>query len=189
MIEFTNLQEFLDGLTLEIDSVNLEVTEAFRGFCVLAFHKVVMNTPQWSGSAASNWNFSVGSEDTSVDYTFKLEDAAKNKHGAFYGYSDYSLQSPHPNATPTAFVKNLGKENAVALDSEVYICNSAESLDHQSYIMFLEDNPNNFLRPENNPGHMVEYAINELSGPEFTEAQLKILRDVKIGQLTEGLLV
>lgn len=185
MLEFTNLQEFLDELTLEISSVNSEVTEVFRGFCVVAFHKVVMTTPQWTGNAAANWNFSVGAEDTSVDFSYK--DTADSKE---WGEEPvYSLQSPHPNATSSAIMKNLGKENAVTLEQSVYISNSAESLGHEFYIMYLEDNPNNFLRSENNPGHMVEYAINDLSGGELTGAQLLTLQDIHIGQLTEGMLV
>jgi len=56
----------------------------------------------------------------------------------------------------------------------VYLTNAATDLLGKEYITMLEDNPNNFLREENTPGHMVEHAVDRFSFMDVTEAAEKL---------------
>lgn len=175
MIKFKNADAFIKGIEDWILNTEAELDQAFRGFCVGAFHRVVMETPQWSGNAASNWKLSVGAPDTSVSTELLQANLpAANRvtradQGAYYGYGYgpplYAAGDPY--AMQIAVGRNQGRDAQIKLGSKVYISNSSESLSGKSYIEMLEANPNGFLRAVNQPGHMVERAASTMGSLNF----------------------
>lgn len=195
MISFKNANAFIKGIDSWLEETEKELDQAFRGFCVGAFHKVAMETPQWSGNAASNWKLSIGSPDTSVSTELlQANTPAANRvtradQGAYFGYGFgpplYSAGDPY--AVQVAAARNRGRDTLIKLGSTVYISNSSESLSGQSYIAMLEANPNNFLRAVNEPGHMVERTAVEMNNLNFVgEREFYELVSLRLGDWDNG---
>lgn len=166
--------------------------DMYRGICVDVFHYVVRNTPQWSGNAAANWNMGVGHRDTTYDTTLKVEQFAQAaadgaKHGAF---GKPSFEKGDAPAMLTAVGRNSGRPEQIQLGMPVYITNYARNLAGETYISRLEENPNDFLRPVNRPGHMVASASAQveilLAVTGRTEAV--ILSNLQLGNFYGGVL-
>jgi hypothetical protein len=153
-IVVTNAKEVSAKLDAAMARIEAYATRVFRGAAVSFFHKVVYETPQWSGNAVASWNFSVGSPDFSQDHSMLT--AYRETEEASQGVPLYVLHD-----TPGIFraiERNRGKDSDVSLDSEVYVTNAAEDFYGDSYIEWLEENPNGYLRPESEGGGMVRKA-------------------------------
>lgn len=157
----TNAGSFAKQIDAEIAAMGEMLDGVARGIAVTAYGVVLEETPQWSGNAAANWNFSLGSPDESVDHTFK-HDLEHSTAPHALRYSMEAKSKGDPEAIQYAVQKNAGKESNVSFGSPVYITNNATNLSGESYIHMLELNPNNFLRPENEPGHMTFTAMDRL---------------------------
>jgi len=168
---------FLNALDAELARIKKEVTEIYRGFVTATFHRVLLDTPQWTGNAVANWNVSLGQIDYSVNYTFKEQHVQKWIPLYQKGATPASMSAATRAASTIA---SISLDNPVP----VYFANSAENLDHKSYIQYLEVNINNFLRDVNKPGHMVENTA-RLAGNmgELRLAQQYALRALRVGQL------
>ena len=185
MISFTNLDEFIGGINKAIVDIEREVTEVYRGYCVAAFHHVLMETPQWSGNAAANWEFGVDYESTSPIMTglLNVSGAAidpQAEKGLGAGYTAISM----------AISSNKGREMEIRdAGAQIYITNSSENLSNESYIEKLEENPNDFLRSANRPGHMVEYTVREFNAWSFDAKDamtIENLQATRIGDFSGG---
>jgi hypothetical protein len=193
MLKVEGAEEFIKGIDDFLLAAEKELADVFRGFAVAVFHRVAINTPQWSGNAASNWNFSVGKVDTSVIYDLKEGNklSARAAGGPKRKWSTYGApvaQAGDPRAIQVAVSRNQGRDAEVkGLSTSVYLTNSAQDLGRKGYMNFLEENPEGFLRPENEPGHMVARTA-ALAGSlgELTPDQVYSLRSLKFGDLTNG---
>jgi hypothetical protein len=184
--------KFIKELNAAVANMKREADEVFRGFATATFHRVLAETPQWSGNAAYNWNVSKNQEDGTVRY--ELKRAAAPDRSARAGLMD-RWDSPYGPAVskgdPRAMVMSMRRATStlltVSINDKVFVCNSAESLDNESYIAYLEENPNNFLRAVNSPGHMIERTANTAASlGRLTPLQALALRALKPGQLNNG---
>jgi len=172
-----NGAEFIKELNAAVANMKREADEVFRGFATATFHRAAMETPQWSGNAAYNWNVSKNQEDGTVRYEFKEAPTPK----------DSALSKGNPFAVSLAVRRATSTLLTVSINDKVFVCNSAESLDNESYIAYLEENPNNFLRAVNSPGHMIERTANKAASlGRLTPLQELALRALRPGQLNNG---
>ena len=163
MFKLEGLDAFVRGMDDWIKEVEKEAIEVYRGIAVGAFFMVAENTPQWSGNAASNWNLSVGSPDTSVITELLEQYTDKMFFSDILGgqFIDAPVNAKgDPKAIALAANYNSGNQYRITdLDAKVFISNSSVNLDNEAYIQMLEDNAGGFLRPENEPGHMVQETV------------------------------
>lgn len=159
MFRLDNEAEFIRGIKKFEAELDKTVEEVYRGWSVMLFGRILRTTPQWTGNAASNWAYNVGSPsyDTSQVIIMEAERAEEQ------GVPIKPKKMGHPEAISMARSANTGKEKTVKLTGKdnlptIYISNASKSLTGKSYITYLESNPNNFLRAENEPGHMVARA-------------------------------
>lgn len=170
--------------------------EIYRGLCIDMFHSVVMNTPQWTGNAASNWNLGVGHRDTTYDVTLKASNQSerasqsKTRNASRTRFGSPVAEKGDTRAADIAVSRNAGREQAITLTSTVFITNYSKSLSGETYIKKLEDNANDFLRPVNRPGHMVEIteAKVQLLMGRLSEPEIITLRNLKLGNYYGGVL-
>lgn len=179
MFELKGVDAFIAGIDKWLEEVEELAVEVYRGLAIEGLRAVVVETPQDTGNAASNWNFSIDSQDTSV--TDELRQLVKSAEGSnldYESFPQYSKRTPNPRAFELVAERNGGREfDLLSLDQEVYISNSSGL--EESYIQLLEENPNEFLRKENDPGHMVQNAKTTLSTVygNLTLSQITFLRD------------
>lgn len=186
MLEFENLSDFVAKLDAELLRVEAEVTNVFRGYCVAVYHRILLETPQWSGNAVSNWNFSVGVPDYTVDNT--LLDETEGGSSLYQGLLRHveGASKGDMSAIQVSTDRNLNRDVEVTLLAPVFISNACEDLSGDTYIMKLEENPNLFLRPENQPGHMVEYTVAEARMMMLDEVSSTPFSVLRIGSVLEG---
>ncbi len=180
---------FLKALNVEMARIRSEVTDVYKGFVIAVFHKLAMETPQWSGNAAANWNVGKDSIDYSVNYTLKL--AAAPDRSARMGLL-HEWDTPYgpagtkgdTRAVMMAVARARPTMTSITLENKFYLSNSAKNLEHESYIQYLEENPNGFLREVNEPGHMVERtAVSAAALGDLTQSQMLALRKLKLGHI------
>lgn len=138
--------------------IHQEVLEIFRGFVMVAYDSVLDKTPQWTGHAAAQWNIGRNILDVSQSYTFaeenlRVSEEIRDRSGA--GGLPAAKQVRHPEAIAEAKNRQAGTVEQIKLGDMIYISNNVESLLTEAYAAKLEENPNNYLRPENEGGHMV----------------------------------
>jgi len=157
---------FTEGLDSWLLETEKRVVDVFRGFAVALFNYAVWETPQWSGSAASNWNFRYGYESSEVDYDLKignLSERGSRSGGRNLPRMKFGVpvtQKGDGRAMAVARARNTGKpETVIGHRLGIFITNASKSLSGESYIEMLESNPNNYLRAVNEPGHMVAYGV------------------------------
>lgn len=193
MIQLDGVSEFLNGITNAINEFQQESVEVLRGISIAAYSWVLADTPQWSGNAVSNWNYSVDTVDTEVTFELKASNqseraavgAPRNATSSKFGAP--VAQKGDSRAIGISVSRNQGREARLrSLTQQVFISNSAKSLDHKSYIEMLEANPNSFLRPVNEPGHMVALTVAELQGLALlSETQVAYLRSLSLSSAVE----
>lgn len=156
--EIVDAPKFIKGIDAFLKQLDVEVAEIYRGWSVRLFYTLLDTTPQWTGNAVANWNFSVGSPDYSSDNSLMLAQASKA-----YGEEDPPKQMGHPVAIALAHSNNSGNENSVAVTGgllpSIFITNASKGLADEAYAGYLEENAGGFLRRVNEPGHMVAYAV------------------------------
>ena len=140
MIKITGEVKVCEGLDEFLAKAVLEATQVFRGFTVAVYFRLLVENPQWTGNAASNWNYNASGETT------YLLDAGMS----------YVGHKGDDRGISISVMRNAGREKVVTLETPVRLSNSSVNLKKVAYIALLEENPNNFLREVNNPGHMVE---------------------------------
>ena len=160
MIKLVEAEKFFYELDRNMAELEVHVIEQFSTFCYGAFNYLLHQTPQWTGNAAANWNVNIGSPDTSQHVDLLAE--AKRGSEKIRSYDVLPggpFQKGHDQAMSMAKARNNGTFRHITLKNDVYLSNSSRTLYGASYIEYLESNLGNFLRPENNPGHMVANTI------------------------------
>ena len=189
MIRFTNVAEFIKKLDAAIDKMEQESNEIFRGFVTATYHRILTETPQWSGNAVSNWNVSLNGPDWSVTHALKKAAAPDRSARALRAHKWDTPYGPAVSkGDPRGIMMSVRRAKptlaGITIKYRVHLCNAAEDLDNSVYIQYLEDNPNSFLRPVNQPGHMVEHVANSASSFSLlSEQQQLALRFLTPGQL------
>jgi len=190
MIRFSNVPVFIKKLEAAIVNMELEANQVYRGFVTAVFHRLLTETPQWSGNAVANWNVSINGSDWSVNHGLKTaaapdrsaRAAVKHEWDTPYGPA---VSKGDPRAIMMSVRRNSMSLSMTYLKYRTHLCNAAESLDNSVYIQYLEENTNDFLRPINHPGHMVERVSTTASSfGLLTETQQQALRSIVPGQLT-----
>jgi hypothetical protein len=190
MITFRNVPDFIKKLEAAVLNMEREANQVYRGFVTATFHRLLTETPQWSGNAAANWNVGINGSDFSVNYTLK-EAAAPDRSAR--RLREHKWDSPYGPAVSKgdergimmSVRRNAMKLSLVDVKHNTHLCNAAQNLKHESYIQYLEENPDNFLRSVNQPGHMVERVGNTAASlGQLTEPQQLALRALTPGQLT-----
>ena len=73
------------------------------------------------------------------------------------GGTPFSKLMPNQEAFDLAAIRNESEGLAVSLKNpSVFICNASTDLNDEVYVSKLEENPSSYLRPENDPGAMIE---------------------------------
>ena len=67
MARVQNLGNRKRGVSLSMQRLQNQKTEAFRAYVWAMFIRILENTPQFSGMAVANWNVSIGAPDFSYD--------------------------------------------------------------------------------------------------------------------------
>lgn len=175
-------KRFVHALDMALLEMTNECIQVYRGLAVAMFNYVAWETPQWTGNAASNWNFSVGAPDFSVDSTLKANQSVVDR---LMGIG--ALEKGAGEAIQLAASRNEGRQYAVTLAAPIYIANAAQELsDGAVYASYLEENPNNYLRPENEPGAMVSRGLAKAAArfALVSPADTRALKSVKFGDAT-----
>jgi len=178
-IDASSAAAFSQGIEKWLLETRNEIVEVYRGLAITMFNYVAWETPQWTGNAAANWNFKVGYPDISIDLSLKTKQSSVDKR---IGIG--ALQKGNPAAVQIATSRNSGRAEEVKdLLRPIYITNSAEGLDGIAYIRMLEENPNNYLRKENEPGAMAAHAVTAASVnlALLSRADIAQLRTVRLG--------
>jgi hypothetical protein len=160
MIRATNARQFDAGLDAWLAATELELTETFRGLCMAATAYLIDETPQWTGNAASNWHVRVNGVGVPFPDMSMIESYyATRQVYERGGKGEKPLPSFKIGDDPAV---SIAKQRAkavlrrVRLGDSVDLVNPAESMSGEAYIEQVEANPRGYLRPENDPGHMVE---------------------------------
>jgi len=138
-----------------------EMTDVFKGYVTVAFNMLVDETPQWTGHAAAQWNIGVNMLDMSksslfIDDRVGISDIFDDDGPVSETKLSKQIKcKAHPTAVDEAKKRNSDKVLQIALDKVIFLSNNAEDLFEGSYVEMLEENPNNYLRRVNRPGHMV----------------------------------
>ena len=153
--------KFKDAVKVAKAALRKEVTDVFKGYVTVAFNMLVDETPQWTGHAATQWNIGVNKLDMSVSSLFAEDRAAVSSiFNSGEKVSDITLlKQPkwkaHSAAVNEARERNSDKVLQVALDKVIFLSNNAIDPIEGGYAELLEENPNNYLRRVNRPGHMI----------------------------------
>lgn len=160
MLRIDNPQYFFSQVDAQIAELEKYAAEQFQTFCYGVFEYLLYQTPQWTGNAASNWNVSLDAPDETVHHAL-LEEAQMSGEsvGKFPIIPGGPFAKGHELGIGLATQRNAHIFDSITLKNDVYMANSATNLDGKSYMQHLEENPGDFLRPENEPGHMVANAI------------------------------
>lgn len=153
-----NVKQFTAELTaLEQECSIQGVAPVVRGKIIRLFKKIVENTPQWSGAAASNWRIYGGGQERPSGYDV-------SSVPLFSKGMEPAVGEAYAN---NAAINNAGEE----IFSGVRITNP------QPIISFLEGGSagSRPLRDVNRPGGMVAKAIAEESGRERFEWVRQVL--------------
>lgn len=184
LIKPEEAKRFANALDMALLEMTNECIQVYRGLAIAMFNYVAWETPQWTGNAASNWNFSVGAPDLSTDSSLKAGQSVVDR---LMGIG--ALEKGAGEAVQLAAGRNEGRQFSVNLAAPVYIANSAKELgDGVVYASYLEENPNDYLRTENEPGAMVSRGLAKaaarfaLISPSDTQA----LKSVKFGDATNA---
>lgn len=170
---------------------------AYRGLSAAVFNYVAWETPQWSGSAAANWNIRFGYISDETDMSLKASNTSERgslsgpRNLARMKFGVPTAQKGDPRAVQIAAARNAGRLTSItgAFESvPVYITNNAKGLSGEAYLQMLEANPNNFLRPVNDPGHMVARGLAKASArfAILSPADEAALKTLKLGDLTNA---
>lgn len=195
MFYIKNAAEVSARLNEWLIKTRLDVMEVYRGVAIAVFHYVALNTPQWSGNAASNWNIDVGAPTFRVTTSLKEGAVFMAESAVDSGWKNVSrwqfgvpvASKGDPRAVEMAVARNSGF-SLPSLETDVFINNAAEDLDGKKYIRLLEENPGNYLRPENEPGHMVAMCVAEFNAkfPVLTPSIQEGFRKVRLGNHTNN---
>jgi len=183
------LGDFCDGLDDFLKEVNQEAVYVYRGFTVAVYHRLLMTTPQWTGNAVSNWNYSVNKPDYSVSTVIRDGYLGGERLG-FVQAGPKHVKGDRSEGMQLSLQKNAGRSKTVVFNP-VFLTNATSHLG-EGYIALLESNPNNFLRTENEPGHMVEKAeayagnMQVLSKPMTSSFRNLRFADVGLGAALVG---
>lgn len=155
-------ERFLFGLAAWEARTQKRITEVYRGLAISLYNFAVFETPQWSGSAASNWNIRYGYPSTQVDLSLK-ESNASERGALSSGRNQPRLKFGVPvaqkgDARAVAVAAGRNQDSVATIRSHllpIFITNATTDLNGVGYAQLLEENPNNYLRSVNDPGHMV----------------------------------
>ena len=147
--------------------LNAEVTDIYRGFVAVAYDSVLEETPQWTGHAAAQWNIGIEHIDMSTSNLYAEENLAVSKHiRAGVPMDDDSgdfLSSAKAAGDPAAIEEAKHRQGSnleeILLTDVIYISNNVENMLNEAYASKLEENPNNYLREVNEPGHMIARTV------------------------------
>ena len=145
------------------EQINREILEIYRGFVTIAYISVVENTPQWTGHATAQWNIGINSVDNIsasglyAALNMRISEEIRSKRAS--GFASPAKKKGDPEAVNEAKKRQATKVKQIDLDDIVFISNNVENLLNEVYASKLEENPNNYLRPENDGGHMVAKTI------------------------------
>ena len=156
----------LSGFTAHISKIQEAISEArlgavVRGRVIRVFKKIVRETPQWSGAAASVWNINFGGGVGSIRSGFSVTKAPFSK-GDEPAVSAAFMKSAWVNSVDAQFLGGCSISNP------------------QSYIDELESGSLKGLRALNTPGRMVQRALAENSKRERLSLALHFLAEEKL---------
>lgn len=166
MLEFPNAARFASGLQAWMENVEDLVEGVYRGMAVRCFKYVLQETPQWSGNAAANWNFSIGTVDVSFDPEIFVSGPTADL-GAPTDRLGFIEMRRKGDQVPInyALARNQGQDKLVRLELPIFISNS---VDHgegpYAWALELNQHPDGgqaFLREINRPGEMVHRAVQQ----------------------------
>lgn len=138
MLEVLNLEQFARGIERWAEKTEKLVEEVARGLAAEAFHRVVQESPQYSGDFAGGWKYAINRVDISFD-SLALP---------FRGAGEPRI-SGDKEAINWAIAQNKWKDNDFKLGDTVYLSNSAEH--DEPYAQLIEDGSIKF-RPGNRGG-------------------------------------
>jgi len=162
MFRISGIDAFERGISAWLEKMEKKAVVIYRGLVLKAYYRVAVETPQWSGNAASNWRIGVNRIDVSFDT------AVIDEH---WGEAIPPHQKGDLEHITPALNRERTKLTAIrSLDDKVFISNSSKGFGNRlhefnqlhPYIVDLEENPNNFLRRVNLPGHMVSRVVTEI---------------------------
>jgi len=167
------------------DGLHEELHEVFRGYVLAAYDSVLDKTPQWTGHAAAQWNIGVNHVDVSKSTLFleenlRVSEVIRSATGDLYQLTP-AKQVGDPAAIAEAKRRQGGKVDKITLEDVIFISNNVEAALKGSYASKLEENPNNYLRPENDNGHMVAKTLEAFHSrlavvDEATRKRLRLVR-------------
>lgn len=188
-IDDKSLAKFEAGLAAWEAKVTKHINDVYRGLAISLFNYAAWETPQWTGSAAANWNIQVGAPSSETTMELKRSNVSirgmmtSDRQRSRNKYGTPVTQKGDPRAVAVAVRRNSGKLAAVHMSIPIYITNAAKDFTGEAYIKMLEANPNSYLRPVNEPGHMVARGVAKASArfARITPGQEIALKTLKLG--------
>ncbi len=175
--------KFLEALKATKKEINDEALEVYKGFVRVAYSIVVDETPQWTGHAAAQWNIGVSYLDVTRSHLYlkdhlEMSKAVRDRRPGPIG----PKKKGHHDAVDEAKRRQAGQVEQIKLDDIIFISNNVEDLLTGAYAQKLEENPNNYLRLKNQPGHMVARTIGWFNSRValLTPADIKKFRIAKL---------
>lgn len=127
-VNTTAIEAYRKKLALQVALEFARISVNYQQLLRAMFTELVMGTPQWSGDLAANWNFSIGSPDTT--YT-ELPDKQLS-----WGDKDFTPKSAgDPAAVQIALARMEAKIEKVTWRDRVHFTNStpiAEAVEAQT---------------------------------------------------------
>lgn len=142
--------ENLDGAFAELEQ---EVTDIVRGITIESFHFLLRTSPQYYGRFVANWNYSLNTQNTSVNSAFQPK-------VAYWKTDEMNAQSIYKKgdeeAITYAMQNNAGVPDGFKLGDTVYFTNSVDHADD------LEEGRIQ-LRAVNMPGRPMKRTLDRIS--------------------------
>ncbi len=173
--------KFLAGIDKWIKDTQEEISYVYQGYVERAFNSLLMETPQWTGNAVTNWRVGIGAVNNTFD-DFLLRDEERTFHSDAPQHQIVEIEPKYKKGHPKAIMmaKSINRTAILKIKLEnnelpdVYLSNTSKSLSGKSYIQYLEDGGN--LRAVNNPGAMVAQTVGRFSNINLSYARVKRMR-------------
>lgn len=124
------IPQFNAEVNAAFDVLEQQVAARMHAFAQEVFRSIVMTSPQWSSNLASNWNFSVGSPDTSYTEVPEKAEAATRRFRPYQLGSEPGVGraiARMQTVMPGTLAQTIYITNATPDDAGGYLVESLES--------------------------------------------------------------
>lgn len=173
------------GLDDAFDELEAALGNVARGITVSAWKSILHRTPQWSGSLAASWTYSIGVPQIVDRSHLVTHPTPQEDHDEVDGWINWEGVQ-HAGAAPAIQVArdaSLGADTGFKLGDVVYISNGAYSSHLGMYAQAVEDEeiPLRGVNMPGRPAYLTLRALDIKYSRGVSKAAAGQLRNLKIG--------